>query len=87
MHGDERGSIDRLRNQPGTRLLPLDEPRHKTEGALMRELVMTSEEAGKKVLTDFKAYASRALNKRGEKRANARRGTGASGGLRTATSL
>ena len=36
-------------------------------------VVMTSEEDGKKVLNDFKAYASRA--------------TGASGGLRTAISL
>ena len=29
---------------------------------------MTAEEDGKKVLNDFKAYASHALNKRGEKR-------------------
>ncbi len=107
LHGDERGSVDRLRNQPGTRLLPLDEPRRRTEGALMREpacslgrqerfavlkairevcdhrgweatachvrtthvhVVVTSEEDGEKIMNDFKAYASRALNKRGEKR-------------------
>ncbi len=99
--------MDRLSNQPGTRILPLDEPRHKSEVALLREpayslahqerlavlqsirevceyrgrilvachvrtthvhVVVTSEAAGEKLMNDFKAYASRALNERGPKR-------------------
>ena len=37
LHGDERGSVDRLHNQPGSRLLPEDEPRHQVAKALMKE--------------------------------------------------
>ena len=107
LHGNGRGSVDRLHNQPGTRVLTLDEPRHKIEAAVMWEpayslayqerfavlqairevceyrgwvlvachvrtthvhVVVTSEAGGEKLMNDFKAYASRALNKRGEKR-------------------
>ena len=37
LHGDERGSVDRFHNQPGSRLLPEDEPRRQVAKALMKE--------------------------------------------------
>ena len=107
LHGDERGSVDRLHNQPGSRFLAVDEPRYETETALMKEqpyhldararevvlgsikevcehrgwiigachvrtthvhALVTSEAKVGKVMNDLKAYASRGLNKLGEKR-------------------
>ena len=106
-------------------MLTLDEPRHKTEGALMREpayslgrqdrsivlqairevceyrgwvlvachvrtthvhAVVTSEAGGEKLMNGFKAYASRALNKRGEKRNKRWARHGSIRGITTATS-
>jgi REP element-mobilizing transposase RayT len=116
LHGDERGSVDRRHNQPGTATLPTDEPRQRTESALMKEApyhldstarrlvlravreacayrgwildachvrtthlhaVVSGNAAGAKMMSDFKVYASRALNASGEKRSRrwARRGS------------
>ncbi len=103
LHGDERGSVDRLHNVPGGRLVPEDSERFSTESQRMLELPYTLEQHSQdvvldalrevcahrgwsmlaahvrtnhvhvvveaevqpeKVMNDFKAYASRLLNRR-----------------------